>query len=374
MKKLISKFFVLLICLFSLVIPSGERVSGYTVENYRNYVYYLGLNSNGETLLAVSQKYYTGTGVGNTGKDSGPLLEKSGEKTYFDLTPRKVKSGKEYQYYGVCEKLTGACNHDGNIVSLYMDAIGNISLDIATGVEFKSLRIYYIMANRVGKEHLFCDSSSICDAAKTVTGSGSSWKKTNKYDQNLIINGSMINSNFEVTVGETSNIYSGYNLFNNLHSQYLSLSDSSGLYVTMDLEVEYNNVTYKINDLSKASFDTVGNRSNSAVLSTSRTSDVSQSAALIRNARNIDIHTNSTFIQINEFFQTTLRPILLVAIGILFVTVGTMTGIKIIKSSDEPEVRSDAIKKFIGLFIGAFAIAMILLFYEDIIDVISGFL
>lgn len=371
MKKFIFKFLILLICIVSMTMPSASntKVSAYTVTNLRDYVYYMGLTSSGQKLLAVSQKYYTGSGVGNTGKDSGPIEEKSGENTYFDLTPRKVND----TLYGVCEKISAACSNE-NIVSVYMDAIGNISLDIARGVEFKTLRIYYIMANNISDQHLFCDSVTICDNAKTVISNSSNWKNVNKYGKHLIISGNEINSMFEVSVGDTENIYSGYNLFANLESQYVQLANSSGLYVTMDITVKYGANEYTVNDLSAASFSSVGNRENSAVLSTSRTSVVSSSAALIKNARNVDVHTNSTFIQINEFFQTTLRPILLVAIGILFVTVGTMTGIKIIKSSDEPEVRRDSIKKFIGLFIGAFAIALILLFYESIIEVIAGFL
>ena len=86
-----------------------------------------------------------------------------------------------------------------------------------------------------------------------------------------------------------------------------------------------------------------------------------------------DINQNNGFALMEGFFEETLRPILIIAIGVLFVIVGTHTGVTIVKSSDEPEVRSAAIKKFIGLFVGAFIIMMILIFYKDIITAIQRF-
>ena len=84
--------------------------------------------------------------------------------------------------------------------------------------------------------------------------------------------------------------------------------------------------------------------------------------------------TNAGFAIMGNFFEETLRPILIIAIGILFAIVGTHTGVTIVKSSDEPEVRREAIKKFIGLFIGAFVIAVILIFYKDIIEIVRKYI
>ena len=80
MKKIIFRLFMLLVCLVSMVVPGkANTVSAYTVSNYRTYVYYMGLTSGGNSLFAVSQKYYTGSGIGNIGKDTGPIKEKSGD-------------------------------------------------------------------------------------------------------------------------------------------------------------------------------------------------------------------------------------------------------------------------------------------------------
>ena len=373
MKKIIFRLFMLLVCLVSMVVPGkANTVSAYTVSNYRTYVYYMGLTSGGNSLFAVSQKYYTGSGIGNIGKDTGPIKEKSGD-SYDDLTPVKTQSGESK---GLCAKIPAACDNS-NIFSLYMDSSGNIDLDVASGVEVESLSIYYIMANSLESQHLFCSSQTICGSAKKITSTDSNWRKENKYGQRLVMSDDSFSSFFssgESGVGGT--VYSGFNLFSNLDTQYVSLSHSSGIYVTMEAVIKHNNQKYTINKLSEYNFSSIGNTSGSKVYNASTgAAEVSKVAALVKHTGNTsDIYSSSTFRQINEFFQTTLRPILLIVIGVLFVTVGTMTGIKIIKSSDEPEVRQEAIKKFIGLFIGAFTIAMILLFYEDILAVIAEYL
>jgi hypothetical protein len=100
---------------------------------------------------------------------------------------------------------------------------------------------------------------------------------------------------------------------------------------------------------------------------------IASNAALIKPVGEHGSKNNRGVSLMENFFENTLRPLLIIAIGILFVIVGTHTGVTIVKSSDEPEVRSAAIKKFIGLFVGAFLIAMILVFYKDIITGIQRF-
>ena len=102
--------------------------------------------------------------------------------------------------------------------------------------------------------------------------------------------------------------------------------------------------------------------------------NISSFAALIKPPQSSEVGANASYSELNEFFITTLKPIIMIVVGIMFVVSGSITGITIIRSSDEPEVRREAIKRLIGLFTGALIIEGILLFYEPIIQFFSGLL
>ena len=75
-----------------------------------------------------------------------------------------------------------------------------------------------------------------------------------------------------------------------------------------------------------------------------------------------------------ELFDKTIKPIIMIGLGILLIVKGTMLIMTIIKSSDEPEVRRDSIKHLVTLFVSVFVIMMIIWYMKPIVEIMQELL
>ena len=182
---------------------------------------------------------------------------------------------------------------------------------------------------------------------------------------------------------------------------YLDLANKYGAYVIVGGSIGYLSNTYYLNynidDEEYWKFSSVGNVYENETLSheemtsynmrlckqnltdqngcggvVGTSSSVSSHAVLIFNPNITDDNGKESYTKINNYFTNTVIPILKVVVVMLFLIFGTTTIVKIVHASDEPALRRSLISKLIGMFIGAVIIYLILQFYEDIIEIVSG--
>lgn len=394
MKKMFKRIFILMICAFIIgapiigEIPKVEAASPkansvvYTqafISNKRNsgilYADYSG-------ITAVSQSLYSV--LGSTGDSIGT------KEDFLDLRPGNAENPN----IGLCtagSEFTPYCNgYDlANYAKLEILVNGDVEITLQNGVTLANLRIYYILA----KPNLLYCSNQICDSAKTVhsrTEATSSWR--NKAKSGFLTYTGVVGEDFakgyfdKQVLASGAIKYSGFNIFENIDGSDRVNSQNNGIYVTTSMTIKTNNKTYYVNTyaIDKTTFTSVGNENDDKKVSYSVTQDstnthptqavteISQVAVLLMDNENRDIEDNQGYNKAKSYFNNTIRPIIAVVIGVSFIIVGVSTGATIAKSSDEPEVRSAAIKKLIGLFTGAVTVYLILFFYEPVIAAISN--
>ena len=375
----------------------------------------------------VSQYYYTDTSAFGDDKKQ-PIAERT--TTYTPISKENICSGRYgdrlrdiscKQKKKVWDAMTGKEVYEYEFKSylarLQMSKDGDIIIDTPNDVRITGLSIRYILADK-GSNFLFCDKKEgigICENAKSINSSGgvtSNWQSksseggTLNYRTQQSFEDVFAYSEIKPGLLKVGNMYSNFNVFDKIMKSYDEYVNDTGIYVAMSMTVETGEKeekkTYYVNDYTFSKdlieydkdgnptntpvyFEEVGNISNSRIsagyasivdenpeekskVNSSAFTVVSSVAALVRPDDPTDKDSEG-YKGLKEFLDEDLRNILLVVLGILFLVVGTYTGITIVKSSDEPEVRKDAIKKLIAMFIGAFSIAMILLFYEELIEV-----
>lgn len=395
MKKFVSRFFLVLICCMMCIIPFESKPAKAAAIDASEIVYFQSIvktNVEGSfaAITAVSQRYYKSSA--SLGQEN--TIENSvGTKAAFtSVHEESVCSMFSSDLVGLCD--AGKLN--GPLADLKMTKNGDISLTLATDVKIGNLRIYYITAGRSGEAQLFCTQENggyqVCEKANTVynknnVNNKSNWKNYSKSGE-MVYSATTIEGPFTKSVtssGKTT--YTEFNLFKQMNPTYEEYAENSGVYVVISFSVIYSGVTYYVNDytLDSKTFTSIGDMSNSKETQLIRingptqknlvdnVTSVTKNAALVKVSSSLSPDGSKGFNTINGEFKDWMVPVIAIVIGIMFVVSGTMTGVTIVKSSDEPEVRRDAIKRLIGLFIGALAVYLILFFYEDIIKVISGF-
>ena len=407
MKRFIANLYLFILCCV-LVYPFNiKEVSAAEEDIGSNYVYYQALVSKNNTyksFSAVSQFFYTNTAhLGKTGVDGEsnlPIANRSTFSSLYDVGGNQETLCSVFSNYAS----DLYCNNGiiKPLASLKISATGLVSMKLSNEVTLGSLQIYYLLANRVGdlNQHMYCQNSNgttkICDNATHVisTSNGANagnWSNRTKDGVGMHFTEVSITNKFtktETQIGET--IYSGYDIFKDMEQGMAELAEASGVYVLTSFSVKYGERMYYVNNYAlKKTFSSEATANINAttyksVIINSNPTDVNSNsgqainqipsnAALVKPATDSSNKNNRGFALMENFFEDTLRPILIIAIGVLFVIVGTHTGVTIVKSSDEPEVRKEAIKKFGGLFVGAFTIAIILIFYKDIITAVKRF-
>lgn len=404
MKRVFSLLFLFIMCsvfcftsLGSNLVSAAEKVE----VGSSNVVYKIDMLKSGydKSLIGTLQvqQYYkkSGTsGVDNTSDyNAGKMYKNENKKTIYE------------------QPLL-----DNSLAVLYITNNGDVIMGSANGVEIVNVRFYYLIAKSKDENAYgaFCPTGGnnyiLCENARSVKvgSSGTTlWKSEGKsgvlsYSKSTLENvftkkpeliEKVVNGK---KVMEESGVYAytGMNLFDTISTAYKDVVKDSGMYIMATMSVKYedneyiinsyavDNSNFKFSEDSKATsnaynslslpFDSI---SENKYTTTSHTTNELQYLAALIKPENISNDRQSNALgTIEDFWNKTLRPIMIFAIGILFVIVGTSTGVTIVKSSDEPEVRRDAIKKLIGLFIGAFIIEVLLIFFQDIVEIVRSFL
>lgn len=402
MKKKISQFVIILICAIMLSVFYAPKHVEAAPTMDSNIVYFQALvkSNNGDqysAIQAVSQYYFSDT-------TKGTII---GNKSQFhNLADQNLVCNDELytNIYDLCtyNESDKIWKLNPTITTLMMSKNGDMSIMVENEYTLATVRIYYVIAK---PGVLFCESDyTMCQTAASIAGAQyggmSAWKNRSK--SGFMAYASIdIPEHFDVIEENTGRrSYVGYNILNELPSSDLVDAQEYGVYATVSITVQKNVgdtvVTYYLNDytIDGRTFAGVGNTdagenySKQLIVNHEPTSKytygnhagvdgvqhISNVAVLIRANENKDVNKNQAFTATQRYFDNTIRPILAIAIGALFLVVGTTTGAKIVKSSDEPEERRAAIKHLIGLFIGALIIYLIMFFYADVIAAFSRFL
>lgn len=415
MKKIITSIFLFILCL-SFYMPTQVSAAVTDENSIANPVYRMGISINSNSDIysynAVSQYYY---------KNPTDLSEKD-----KDINDHYTKGAKYNQLNDqeMCSLYSNLCKKTTNGESYYVDVIsevtigddGDVVIKVRDGATINSLTFYYIVADQSGSAFLYCDwstaSLTLCDNARKITNTNSNWKRDSK-SGSFIFSSNNLESNFTTKKEDTDTdqvmitTYYNYNLFEKMDANYSKAGLYSGVYVIAKMSVDYNNETYyaNLNIVNETEFDkTMENknanyynetlvylktptnsdkqydemyhRRNNSITSVEKNADgyysLQRYAALIHSSTSLSATSNKGYNTLNSFFKKNLQPIIMVVVGAMFLIGAITTGMSIVKSGDEPEVRSAEIKKLVGLITGLIAIELILFFYEEIIEAIYG--
>ena len=347
-------------------VSAAENFEDKFIVMYQGIVTYSGSKNTFSSFSSVSQRYHTSNGTLAT--TNNPSLD--GE-TICSKTPSTDYCNGENKLNSYIAFLR--MSSDGDIV---------INLTVANEATIKKLRIFYIVNDASNDMLLYCDYNTICPRAKIVSSDSqnSNWRNSAKTGTFEI---SDLESYFSVSRNDTRYRYSGFNVFNNMNAYQASLAKEKGVYVIISMDISFmirnregNINTYKYINNDSIGFESVGDEYANNVYTTNsgqKYNTVVQNAALIKPSKSTyDPNDSAAYREFKDFFDGTLRYIIIAVIGVMFLVTGSMTVVTIVKSSDEPEVRSSSIKKLIALFTGALTVALILLFYNQIIDIVSG--
>jgi hypothetical protein len=392
MKKIISKTLVLLVSIIYCLIPLSPNLvkaaTSTNTSNEPNIVYYQSIvqsslsNSGGfSSINVVSQYHYKST-------SSLDSINNKNVNTFTSLTNSSICGLSTFSSYA-----SGLCNNDstlkGALATLKIDNYGNITMTLGNDVELTNLRIYYIIANRSNETRLFCDDNNICPNAKNITKTDgtSNWKNFSKTG-NMVYTQSTIGDSFTSSTTSSGTNYSGFNIFSNMSSTWRDYASGPGVYVVTSFSISYNGKNYYANNytIDSKTFNNIGSTSSNAAetqayLTCTKATEyscednidsVTKAAALVKMDETSTTTSNVGVSAAWTFYDTYVKTIVVIVVGVMFVVTGTSTIVTIVKSSDEPEVRSSEIKRLIGLFTGAVTIALILYFAKDIVIAISG--
>ena len=296
---------------------------------------------------------------------------------------------------------------DASLAMLQITNNGDVLLSRSHDVEITNLKFYYAIANQAEGERLFCNKSSstnyeLCDNSLSISENEfgmSNWKNAGNSTV-LEYTTSEIETQFKVSEADLNSndipqtyYYKGYNIFDHMPLAIKTIVKNTGVYIVAGMSVKYNDRIYvlnhyvienpsfrfskttnagdgSVNTSLKLNMNDVGSTIFQTVTHENTTDLVKLAALIAPEIKNVK--QTQSMAKLEEFWNVTLRPIMMIAIGILFVVVGSYTGVTIVKSSDEPEVRSAAIKRLVGMFIGMAIIEVVLIFYPKIVDIIRS--
>lgn len=309
------------------------------------------------------------------------------------------------------------------VASFSLDDLSNLTITLQNDFTVNRLNIYYIVAgitenNDSSTSLIMCKgktSNEICSRASYISNFDYSlagnWQSTDKRDHQMSYTELTLEAaGFDVnTTSSGKRIYSGYNVIDEMNPGSRNLAYKVGAYVLITMSVDYTYYveevkdgilqdvkhveTYYINTpvTTKKKFTSVdvGGSGNEYTYSNVHNNPIDSTAegVTIYNERLAELggkvdnfaaltsktqeSTGASLDRFYKMFDEILKPVIIIALGLLLVIKGTSLIMTIIKSSDEPEVRRDSIKHLVTLFVSVFVIMMIIWFMKDIIEIIS---
>ena len=409
--SLISVFLLILVMMPSktFVVHAAEE----SEEQEFKIVAYGGvvLNSNGfySGVYAVKQALFkVPSAYSNTSSGPSQLTGAA------DLTPSNMASSDSMKW----AKSDSDFNvFDGSkmkaeLAYFTMDSGGNVTISLQNEVKVERLNFYYIIAGNTSHVNsptsmIMC-GSSICQHARNIisadTTKTGSWQTSGKSGIMSYNEGSLTAIGFEKQVNTTGAVkYSGFNVIENMSEGNKRSAVSLGAFVVITMSIRNlsepegmnNDNVYYVNSTlpSNMTFDRItqndsgstkvfGNIYSNAKQNTSESfyneknnaigKNVDRFAALVHNLPVSS--TNAGMEKLLEQFDSYVKPVIEIGLGVLLVVRGTMLIVAIIKASDEPDVRRDNIKHLVTLFITVLLIMVIIWFMKDIINIIADFI
>ena len=392
MRKWISTLlmvFLIIICFFapfgaSEVKAAGENTSKSPTDNVYYAAILRGQSRVYYAVSGVSQYWFTDTA--DLGKTDSGVQRLSEKPSFIALTSENMCGlavGKRNEF----------CNENrlrGALATLTINGYGDVTIEVSNGVTVTNTIFYYIVADySANGKMLYCQGNNMCENSKFI-GAGSNWSNLDKNGSTMIFS-TNDDAGFVKTEKDGGALrYTGYNIINNMPKTYFDVAKLSGAYVVAAMSVQYEGINYYINYdvfndksvfMNVGNQDAIGKRSLWYAQANAKTGEAANytgqylavRAALIHR-KEAPVTSNDGYNDLEAFFIDTGIPALKIIIIIMFLVTGSATMINIVKASDEPDTRRSEIKRFIGLFTGAFAVYLILEFYDEFIDIVSGWI
>jgi len=428
MKKLMSLFLIIMVMLVSVAGSSFPVLAANSEENDKDddqpvdVMYGAIVKSNGisgqyRSIYAIRQAMFKP----NNNPDERPSFLSGKKSVYSTLCYQEEHDKPTWTEQNIVSELCNGYKFlNSPLASFSVNVNSDLLITLSADVRIKKLNIYYSIAGLSASNNtktilLYCANKPICDRAKVVSSANSSvsgnWVSDSKHDKNMTFQESELERyGFNMTTNTTgAKTYSGFNIVENMDRTARNLALDNGAYVivtmsvihtTEDREVEYHINTPITAMADRPEFEGIAHittetqgrdiKTYANVASNpqrndadgdqwyrSRMSDmgmtVDKHAALVHKLAS-QTEEDKAIRETIEMFNRIIRPIIMIALGILLVVRGTMLVMTIIKSSDEPEVRRESIKHLVGLFISVFVIMMIIWFLEDIVEIMQELL
>ena len=349
-------------------------------------------------------KYKNSYGLAN---NTAPTLYSGGSANASDGICKAETHYNNWSY--PAEQLCTGTDLNPVAASYSLNGNGDLKISLQNDFEINRLNIYYIVAGVT--ENTTSDTAVLMCSEGGPTLSGN-WKNKDARDRNMIFSElSLEGAGFTVQKYSSGRReYSGYNVLENMSGLSKNLALKVGAYVIVTMSVDY--VYYeqqvvegvlkdvKVTDTYYINTPIItGKKFESAVIGGSDTysyafsnvqhnpidplavgntiyaermtdlgSGVDAYAALVSTVESVEDNGLAKFY---DLFDNILRPVIMIALGVLLVIKGSSLIITIIKSSDEPQVRKDSIKHLITLFVSVFVVVIIMVFMKDIIEIIA---
>ena len=409
MKKFIYKgcillfiFMIMLVQFDMTQVKAAEATK--EVTSYYQAIVLNDLNGKYSGFTAVSQYYYKTpnfadpyVGKRNDVATDNAKYKNEAAKFYYDFKG-VPSSGGEFN----CNVVFGTsgeplhpnkalCNKtelNGDLFTLAITNYGNVKIHVQNGVNIANIRFYYIIAGYLNDAQLFGSntSSTVAQNAKKILADNSNWKSKSKTGGSLVFTSSNMAGFTEKSLEGGGKIYKGFNIIDNMDSNYADLAKEYGAYIITAASISYKDKLYTLNN-TNSTFDIVGN-----IISEYGYERTGGSYTYCENVAGEGCTTNLTIVskaavlvypgdkekesvgytKMEKYLDSVIIPALQVILIILFMVVGTTTVVTIVKASDEPEVRHSNIKKLIAMFVGTVVVFFLLMFYKEIIEIVRG--
>ena len=406
MKKFWSLIITFLLILMMMPVGSASVNAALAVPEDKTYVMYGAVvqNSSGgySSLYAIKQSLGKDDTNYNAGTTTGPSL--MGNKHVTDQLVNAVESRYASQLF---HTESGSTILNSTLAFFAMDYQGQMTISLQNEIEVERLNIYYIIAGTTSTPSsqspmVMCKqggSVTLCNHAKRILSSDASltgsWKSVNKHNSTMSYSeGTLVSAGFnKITEDSGARRYVGFNVIENMSEANKRLAYANGAFVVVSMSVRAtgSDTLYYINT-AVPSYMEFEARSGSGYSSTTyanvladatRNKEVDLESYIHKNNQNgklVDRHAalidsspegidTEGLDEMLEQFDTYVKPIVIVALGVLLIVRGTTLSIAIIKASDEPEVRKENIKHLVTLFISLLLVMVIIWFLHPIIDV-----
>ena len=407
MKKFWSLIITFLLILIMMPVGSSPASAAISMPEDKLFVMYGAVvqNSGGgySSLYATKQSLTKSSDSYNAGTTTGPSLTGTAHVT------TNLVSVVDYPYSNqLFHTENGSTILNSTLAFFAMDYEGTITIGLQNEIEVERLNIYYIIAGTTSTPSsqspmVMCKQGgtvSLCNHAKRIISSDASltgsWKSVNKHNSTMSYSEGTLESAGFNKMPETAGgrKYVGFNVIENMSEANKRLAYGNGAFVVITMSVRradtddvyYINSalpTYMVFDsLSASSLGETSTHANvladatknkPADLADYNNKNNSIGKSIDRHAALIDSSPDSIdregLDEMLEQFDTYVKPIVIIALGVLLIVRGTMLSIAIIKASDEPEVRKENIRHLITLFVSLLLIMAIIWFLHPIIDV-----